>query len=537
MKEQKRCPLGVKFIRTGASIALAAAMVPTTALASENDPESYADMLNTAIESGQEYTSAAASNAFNANALEASDTTESDLASIPVPESITPIYEAQTNTFRVSDHTKTGYSFTLAEPSMIQLSVIVSGRAKSSSAEIFGLGVIYLVDENGVEWDEYRVSKTGLDETGLMILPKGKYTLIYDAAGTETTGSRSLGICYASSADTGIGLLSDLNYAKTPNRSFASAAPISLNKYIFGSIYWANWYTWYGEYSDVHYYKFTLDKAAAPTVALVSKGFLQVAIVDSNNNVVRNNGKRLEAWINNDEGKVAQFKCGELEPGTYTVLIRGGEERTWNTSFLSIVDEFYDVLHTKWYAPGVYFCSDKGLLSGYTDANGKLTGQFGTGDTLTRAQLAAILWRNAEPEAAAAYNADQNNTTGMADVESRAWYTGAANWAVKNGVINGFDGKEFRPNDPVTTEQFVTILANYVNPQGAEQADQSTLNSFADAGSISSWARGSVAWAKKCEIINGYEENGQRVLKPSENVARERAATILMNSFDSGVLK
>ena len=199
------------------------------------------------------------------------------------------------------------------------------------------------------------------------------------------------------------------------------------------------------------------------------------------------------------------------------------------------VPTFPDVDYSQWYADGVTFCAEKGLITGYTD--GEDAGKFGVGRTLTRAQLAAILWRNAEPEAAEAYDGNAVNATGMGDVADNEWYTGAANWAVANEVVNGFGGTEFRPNDPVTAEQLATILANYADRAGAEAAEQGALDSFADSDAISDWARGSVAWAKSKDIINGYEENGVRLLKPQEEIARERVATILMNAFESGVLK
>ena len=202
------------------------------------------------------------------------------------------------------------------------------------------------------------------------------------------------------------------------------------------------------------------------------------------------------------------------------------------------VQTFPDVDYSQWYADGVSFCSEKGLITGYAD--GEDAGKFGVGRTLTRAQLAAILWRNAEPEAAGAYDSDAANETGMADVADNEWYTGAANWAVKAKVINGSDKgdhREFCPNDPVTAEQLAAILANYADPAGAESADLGVLDGFADSGAISDWARGSVAWAKSRGIINGYDEGSVRLLKPYEEIARERVATILMNAFESGVLE
>lgn len=202
------------------------------------------------------------------------------------------------------------------------------------------------------------------------------------------------------------------------------------------------------------------------------------------------------------------------------------------------VQKFPDVDYTQWYADGITFCVEKGLITGF--ASGPDAGKFGVGFTLTRAQLAAILWRNAEPEAAESYDSDADNSTGMPDVADRAWYTGAANWAVAAGVINGADKnghREFLPDEPVTAEQLAAILANYADPAGAEKADTSVLDGFADSDAISDWARGSVAWAKSKDIINGYDTDGVRLLKPHEPISRERVATILMNAFDNGVLK
>ncbi len=201
------------------------------------------------------------------------------------------------------------------------------------------------------------------------------------------------------------------------------------------------------------------------------------------------------------------------------------------------VPGFTDVDYSQWYADGVAFCAGNGLMTGY---DGDDAGMFGTGSSLTRAELAAILWRIAEPAAAQAYACDEDNATGMADVDDNAWYTGAANWAVSAKVINGFgvgDHREFRPDAPVTAEQLAVILANYADPSGAAFADLGVLAEFADSDAISEWARASVAWASSKGIMNGYDAGYYRLLMPGEEIPRERAATILMNAFESGVLQ
>ena len=63
---------------------------------------------------------------------------------------------------------------------------------------------------------------------------------------------------------------------------------------------------------------------------------------------------------------------------------------------------FPDVDYSDWYGDAISFVSAKGLITGYTD--GEKAGFFGVGDTLTRAQFATILWRNACPDEYAAYD-------------------------------------------------------------------------------------------------------------------------------------
>ena len=195
---------------------------------------------------------------------------------------------------------------------------------------------------------------------------------------------------------------------------------------------------------------------------------------------------------------------------------------------------FSDVDYGEWYAPGVSFVVTKGLMRGYSDSDA-----FGVGNSLTRAELAMILWRYTDPDAAASFVAEESkNETGLPDVADGEWYTGAANWAVSAGVINGYEGENgertgFGPSDPVTCEQLLLILYNL---KGAP-TDPSSLGSITDADDISPWARTAAAWALHVELVKGYAcEDGTRALVPGESIARERVAMVLRNAFELGIL-
>lgn len=213
------------------------------------------------------------------------------------------------------------------------------------------------------------------------------------------------------------------------------------------------------------------------------------------------------------------------EDGTYSFTMPEGKVSV-EVSFK--VKTYKDVDYSSWYAPGVTTVSEVGLMGGYGDSN-----VFGVGKPMTRAEFAQILYRASGGNTSAAYPA---NETGMGDVESNAWYTAAANWAVANGVIEGYDlasGRKFGPNDPVTFEQAVKILARYCDLEGSASHATGSLAKFADAGDVSSWAAPYVAWAVDNGLVEGH--NGT-TLAPAEHVARERAATVIARAIEKGLL-
>lgn len=202
---------------------------------------------------------------------------------------------------------------------------------------------------------------------------------------------------------------------------------------------------------------------------------------------------------------------------------------------------FPDVDYADWYGDAVSFVSAKGLITGYTD--GEKAGFFGVGDTLTRAQFATILWRNACPDEYATYDPKTAvDTTGIEGSADGTYYTAAANWAVANGYITGIDNLDgtfdFAADKPVSFEQMITILARVAATPDEVAASRGDLSAFVDGDMASSWSRDSLAWAHDLGLVKGYNDPDRgKLLCPGENVERQRAATVLARAFTMGVLK
>lgn len=79
------------------------------------------------------------------------------------------------------------------------------------------------------------------------------------------------------------------------------------------------------------------------------------------------------------------------------------------------------------------------------------------------------------------------------------------------------------------------VLSNYVEKfQGVSaKGSPSVLDKFSDKDSLSDWAEESMAWAVEQTLING---NTDGTLQPGGPIQRERAAQIMANALDLGIL-
>ena len=134
---------------------------------------------------------------------------------------------------------------------------------------------------------------------------------------------------------------------------------------------------------------------------------------------------------------------------------------------------------------------------------------------LTRAQLAAILSRAMKTGAG-----DVSVLDNFTDADKNAWYAGAMAKAVELNILYG-DGDSIYPDRPVTRQELFAILVRAFAVTGG---DESTLASYNDAGSISSWAKAAISAMIAQGYASGYED---KTLRPTQQVTREEFAQLL----------
>lgn len=118
------------------------------------------------------------------------------------------------------------------------------------------------------------------------------------------------------------------------------------------------------------------------------------------------------------------------------------------------VNPFADVKADMWYTDAIVWANANGIVAGYDDST------FGLGDSITREQLAAILYRYAQMKG---YDVTEKaDLTGYADSAAISGYAvEAMQWANANGIVNGMTETTLAPQGTATRAQVATMLMNF----------------------------------------------------------------------------
>lgn len=179
-----------------------------------------------------------------------------------------------------------------------------------------------------------------------------------------------------------------------------------------------------------------------------------------------------------------------------------------------------DVDEGDWYviSGALRYVLARDLMSGYGNGD-----YFGPYDSITRGQVATILWRMAgEPDVSSA---------AFDDVNYDEYYGGAIAWARATGVVSGYTGtNSFGPDVAVTRQELACMLANYAREIGGVDTSSTCakLDAMPDSADVADWARESVGWALDRGLINGSLEGDVYYVRPDGNAWRASMASMIM---------
>lgn len=179
---------------------------------------------------------------------------------------------------------------------------------------------------------------------------------------------------------------------------------------------------------------------------------------------------------------------------------------------------FTDLAEDTWYSGAVEYVYAHGLMRGMSET------AFAPNTSLTRAQAVQILY----------------NLEGQPVVSGAATFTDAEHWAKtpiawaqQTGVVDGYEDNSFRPENPISRQEFAQMMYNYAKYKGYDLTAKGNLDAFPDADKMGAWAEPALAWANGNKLINGHDDG---TLDPRGITIRAQAASILMR-FDLNIVK
>lgn len=179
---------------------------------------------------------------------------------------------------------------------------------------------------------------------------------------------------------------------------------------------------------------------------------------------------------------------------------------------------FTDLAEDAWYSGAVEYVYAHGLMRGMSET------AFAPNTSLTRAQAVQILY----------------NLEGQPVVSGAATFTDAEHWAKtpiawaqQTGVVDGYEDNSFRPENPISRQEFAQMMYNYAKYKGYDLTAKGNLDAFPDADKMGAWAEPALAWANGNKLINGHDDG---TLDPRGITIRAQAASILMR-FDLNIVK
>ncbi|MBX5464375.1 MAG: S-layer homology domain-containing protein [Clostridia bacterium] len=234
-------------------------------------------------------------------------------------------------------------------------------------------------------------------------------------------------------------------------------------------------------------------------------------------------------------GSLPTWKLGayRIDPATGSLTYVGGRVRGdrveadlahfSNYAVLAYDVAFRDVPAGYWAQQDIEMMASKHVV------NGIAPGLFAPEQSLTRAQLAAMLVR------ALGLTVDPAATAPFKDVQPGQWFAAEVATAYRAQIVNGYPDGTFQPNRLVSRQEIAAMLVRAARlrrsvPEltGAQAA--AVLARFADQAQVATWARVEMAAAVQLGLVQGRTATS---LAPTAQTKRSEAATLMRRVMEA----
>jgi hypothetical protein len=226
-------------------------------------------------------------------------------------------------------------------------------------------------------------------------------------------------------------------------------------------------------------------------------------------------------FIEDHVAYIIGYPDGDVRPGSnitraevatvfFRLLTDSFREQNWTQK-----NPYQDINMGNWYNNAVSVMSAVGTVNGYPD------GTFKPNGAITRAELATIAARFARE-----MKMDGENSVSFSDTAGH-WAGENINYAARLGWVNGYPDGTFRPNQPITRAEFMTLANRMLKrvPELVEGLLVEKMRNWIDNSNKTSWYYLAVQEAtnshesesKKNRVVQGLHFEFERWVELIEN--------------------
>lgn len=174
---------------------------------------------------------------------------------------------------------------------------------------------------------------------------------------------------------------------------------------------------------------------------------------------------------------------------------------------------FKDINEALWAEKELTTLAEIGAINGYQ-------GYVRPNGYITRAEFAKI--------AVNTFNITGESNTVFEDVSEEDWYYSPVSVMAATGMINGYPGGRFCPNDPISRQDAAVILKRCMEKLDIKAYQKNEAQEFADHDQIADYATDAVNTLRIYGIVSG---KGDNMFEPTEKITRAEAAVMLFNLY------
>ena len=174
--------------------------------------------------------------------------------------------------------------------------------------------------------------------------------------------------------------------------------------------------------------------------------------------------------------------------------------------------------YSSWFAPYYKEMQELGILPS-AFASGDLTA------TITRGEMCEL--------AVVAFEKATGNV--IDELERTDYFTDTTDKnilkAYEYGIVSGYPDGSFQPNKTLTRQEFFKIIQNFCEAAAYTSTRSKDLSTFADAGSIGSWAREAAQLCVSNAFVDGTKTGSSYYLRPTAGASRQEAMVMFLRAY------